>query len=78
MPPELQKIYTEDLLRGSREIARFIGEPERRALYLLEVGALPAGRLGRRWVASRRRLAEFYDSVVIGKNLVESTEAGKM
>jgi hypothetical protein len=56
----------EDRLDGVAAIAEFIGEPPRRTNYLLERGILPAGKLGTRWVASKRRLTEHYTALVGG------------
>ena len=39
----------DDTLRGAASIAAFIGEPERRANYLLEQARLPAFKIGRCW-----------------------------
>lgn len=55
-----------DLIEGVDAIARFIGQPKRRTNYLLEKGALPAGKLGTRWVASKQRLARFYAELTAG------------
>jgi hypothetical protein len=58
--------FADDLLRGVKPIAEFIGEDERRTYYLLEQRLLPAGKLGSSWVASRRKLREFYDRLTEG------------
>ena len=39
----------DDTLRGAASIAAFLGEPERRANYLLEQNKLPAFKIGRCW-----------------------------
>jgi hypothetical protein len=57
----------EDRLSGVKEIAVFIGESERRTSYLLEARRLPAGKLGAKWVASKRRITEFYATLTAGK-----------
>jgi hypothetical protein len=49
-----------DLLRGVDQIAEFIGEKRRRTYYLLEGGAIPCGKQGALWLASRRTLREHY------------------
>jgi hypothetical protein len=56
----------DDIVRGVKAIARFTGEPERRATYLLEKGLLPAGKVGSIWVASKRRLRAHYEAVTSG------------
>ena len=50
----------DDLLSGVNAIAEFIGESRRRTYYLLEGRRLPAGKLGDRWIASRRVLRRHY------------------
>jgi hypothetical protein len=50
----------DDILRGVRAISDFTGEPERRVHYLLDKGYLPAGQIGRIWIASKRTLREHY------------------
>jgi hypothetical protein len=44
----------DDVLRGARKIADYIGEPERRTNYLLERGMLPAYQIGRLWHMSKK------------------------
>jgi hypothetical protein len=41
--------YADDVLRGVREIATYLGETERRTHYLLERRMLPAYQIGSRW-----------------------------
>lgn len=41
--------YAEDVVRGVRNIAAYIGETERRTHYLLERQMLPAYQIGCRW-----------------------------
>ena len=57
----------EDLLEGVDAISAFIGQPKRRTNYLLEQGRLPAGKLGARWVASKRQLAAFFAELTSGR-----------
>jgi hypothetical protein len=45
-----------DVLWGASAIGRAIGKPARATFHLLESGHLPARKIGRQWVASRRRL----------------------
>jgi hypothetical protein len=45
---EIGNPHTE-MLRGAREIARYIKESERRTNYLLETNSLPAFKIGRQW-----------------------------
>jgi hypothetical protein len=56
-----------DLLYGVAAVASFIGESERRSLYLLESRQIPAGKLGQRWVASRSALREHYARLTRGE-----------
>ena len=51
-----------DAAWGAADIGKVLGMSQRRALYMLERGDLAstgARKVGRRWLASRRRLAEF-------------------
>jgi hypothetical protein len=57
----------EDALRGIKRIAAFIDEPERRTQYLLETKRIPAGKLGRLWIASKRQLHEHYRRLTSGQ-----------
>ena len=50
----------DDILRGVKAISAFTGEPERRVQYLVESGQIPAGKIGRLWIASKKRLREYY------------------
>lgn len=44
------------LVWGARQIAEVIGRTERQTHHLLETGALPARKVGGRWVANVSRL----------------------
>jgi hypothetical protein len=63
---EASLAIADDRLDGVAAIAAFIGEPPRRTNYLLERGILPAGKLGTRWVASKRRLTRHYGALIAG------------
>ena len=56
----------DDMLQGVRAIARFTGNPERRTHYLLERGLLPAGQVGRLWIASKRTLRQYHERITSG------------
>ena len=55
-----------DILRGAAAISDFIGESERRTLYKLEKGLIPAGKDGRNWVGSKRLIREHYERITAG------------
>jgi hypothetical protein len=59
----------DDCLEGTVKIAEFIGVSPRRAMYLLQAGAIPGGRIGRVWVASKRKLAAAYDAKTAGSSV---------
>jgi hypothetical protein len=63
----MNETFAGDCLKGVRAIADELGETPRRTYYLLENKAIPAGKLGRMWVASRRRLREHYDRLTAGE-----------
>lgn len=50
-----------DLAWGAREIARLIGKTPRATFHLLENGQIPATKVGRQWVASRRVLRRLFE-----------------
>jgi hypothetical protein len=54
----------DDLLWQAKNIARFIGKPERATFHLLKTGALPARRVGGRWVASKSELHRHFETAV--------------
>jgi hypothetical protein len=43
---------------GAENIAKVIGRTTRQTFGLLEAGALPAKKIGNRWVGGRRKLRE--------------------
>lgn len=57
MEADAEKI---DLVWGAEDIARVIGRTVRVTFHLLNTGALPAKKVGGRWVASRQKLADFF------------------
>ena len=57
---------SDDLLRGVRAIAEFIGEDERRVYYKCEKSLIPCGKEGNVYIASRRRLREHYAALTSG------------
>lgn len=56
----------DDKLKGVRRIARFIGETERVTYYLLEQAVIPAGKLGRSWIASKKALRAHFERIATG------------
>jgi hypothetical protein len=56
----------DDLLRGIKPIAAFIGENDRRAYYLCEKGYIPAGKTGGLWIASKRALRAHFAKITAG------------
>lgn len=63
-----------DVLNGTPEIAEFLGVSRRRAYYLCETRQIPAGKMGRRWVARKSRLLEHIDRLVV-ENTPERSRA---
>jgi hypothetical protein len=49
-----------DLIWGADEIAKLIGRTPRVTFHLLTTGALPAKKVGNRWVAERSKLIAFF------------------
>jgi hypothetical protein len=56
-----------DLLRGVKQIAKFINDDERSTFHKLSKGHLPGGKEGKQWIASKRRLREHYAQLTAGK-----------
>jgi hypothetical protein len=52
-----------DLLKGVNQISKFIDEDERTTYYLLEKRRIPAGKMGGKWVASKRKIRARYDKL---------------
>lgn len=48
---------------GTKEIGRAIGRPPRATFHLLETGKLPAKKIGRRWVATKENLDQFFAEI---------------
>ncbi|MCV3738355.1 DNA-binding protein [Rhizobium sp. TRM96647] len=49
-----------DLVWGAEDIATVIGRTPRVTFHLLNTGALPAKKVGGRWVAERNTLVRFF------------------
>jgi hypothetical protein len=56
-----------DLLRGVKQISRFINENERATFHKLSTGKLPGGKEGSQWIASKAVLREHYSKLTAGK-----------
>ena len=52
---------------GGAAISTFIGEDKRKTFRLLASGALPAGKLGGEWVASKTALRQRYRQLTAGE-----------
>ena len=50
-----------DLLWGAEAIGEEIDRTPRQTFHMLTNGELPAKKVGGRWVASRRKLREFFE-----------------
>ena len=57
----------DDLLWGVKAIATFIDRTNRQTTYLLENGKIPAGKVGRFWVASKKRNRDHFASLTSAK-----------
>jgi excisionase family DNA binding protein len=56
----------EDLLYGAAAIAEYLRISRRKVFYLLEQGRIPAGKLGREYVASRAALRTHFANLAHG------------
>lgn len=52
-----------DLLWGAPRIAAFLGQTKRATYHLLEGNKIPARKVGGSWVASKAKLAAFFEEV---------------
>tara|TARA_R110002051_G_scaffold235179_1_gene296613 strand:+ start:7431 stop:7634 length:204 start_codon:yes stop_codon:yes gene_type:complete len=52
-----------DLVWGAANIGKVINRTPRQAWEALHKGELPARQVNRKWVASRRKLVEFFEEV---------------
>ncbi len=57
-----QQTESLDIIWGAAAIAEHIGIPKRKLDYLLKQNAIPARRVGSRWVARKSELNEFFRS----------------
>jgi hypothetical protein len=56
-----------DLLWGAEAIGKALDVNPRKAFHLLEKKAIPAKKVGGRWVASRRGLRRFFSDAIGGE-----------
>jgi hypothetical protein len=63
LPADGDGSLADDLVRGVKPIAEFLGESERRTSYLLERAYVPAGTVGSAWVASKKALRAHFARV---------------
>ena len=54
MSTPLNDSIADDLLDGVAVYSNFTGWPPRKIYYLLEKGHLPGGKMGNRWIGSKR------------------------
>ena len=53
----------DDLLDGVAAYSEFTGWHPRRVYYMLEKGQLPGGKIGNRWIGSKRVVRQLLESV---------------
>ena len=53
----------DDILRGVKKIADFIGDDERSTNHKLATGKLPGGKEGSQWIASKTVLLNHYEKI---------------
>ena len=58
---------TDDILRGVKRIADFIGEMKRATNHKLATKKIPAGKEGSQWVASKSVLCAHYAKITGAK-----------
>ncbi|WGG58225.1 DNA-binding protein [Brucella intermedia] len=60
LKPSTEDMQTADVIWGTEEIAAFIGQTVNATSYMLRQRQIPARKIGDRWVASRKKLNEFF------------------
>lgn len=55
-----------DTLSGAQAIADFIGTTRRQAYHKCEKGLIPAGKLGKIWIGSKRKITKHFSDVTSG------------
>lgn len=61
LKPDRDDTQTADVIWGAEEIASFIGQTVNATSYMLRQRQIPARKIGDRWVASRKKLTEFFN-----------------
>jgi hypothetical protein len=56
-----------DKLKGVEQISEFIGEPVRRTFGMCQRGAIPVGKQGNYYIASKQALLQHYRKLVSGQ-----------
>lgn len=62
--PPAETTLAGDLLPGAEKISEYTGIPVRQVFYQLQRGFLPAVKLGRLWVGSKKRLRAHFNGEV--------------
>ena len=60
------ELVTDDLLNGVDNFAEFTGWTRQRCYYLLERGLLPGGKIGNRWIGSKRAVTAYLTKIATG------------
>ena len=60
--PKIESL-ADNILDGVAAYSEFTGWPPRRVYYMLEKGQLPGGKIGNRWIGSKRVVRQRLESV---------------
>ncbi len=55
--------FADDLLDGVAAYSEYTGWAPRRVYYMLEKGQLPGGKIGNRWIGSKRVVRQLLESL---------------
>ena len=64
---KMDNLLADDLLYGAKAISKEIGQSLRQTYYALETGILPAGKVGEKWVCSRKVLRARFAKITAGE-----------
>ncbi len=60
--PKIESL-ADNILDGVAAYSEFTGWPPRRVYYMLEKGQLPGGKIGNRWIGSKRAVRQRLESL---------------
>jgi hypothetical protein len=62
-----EKPFADDLLDGASDYAALLGWPIERVYHYLAQGRLPGGKVGSKWVGSKRAVVDHITNITSGR-----------